>query len=110
MENALPPEVPSQILQQVQSHLARLQAFNAGIARMRTLEQRVGGAGRYEYEFRCQRELEAAQSQVWLERFAALARTNGIDPGAVFTTLGGRPALESWSPAALAWQSGREKR
>ena len=60
-------------------HLAGLQAFNAGIARMRALEQRVGGAGRYEYEFRLQREPEAQQSVVWLERFATLARTNGVD-------------------------------
>jgi hypothetical protein len=95
--------VPPQILQRVQSHLAALRAFNAGIARMRALEQRVGGAGRYEYEFRLQREPEAEQSQAWLDRFAALARTNGVDPEAVFTALGERPALEPWSPAALAW-------
>ena len=104
MENAILTAVPPQILQRVQAHLAALRAFNAGIARMRTLEQRVGSPGRYESEFRHQREPAAAQSQAWLERFAALARTNGIDPDAVFTTLGGRPALEPWSSAALAWQ------
>jgi hypothetical protein len=95
--------VPTAILRQVQSHLAALRAFNTGVARMRALEQRVGGAGRYEYEFRLQREPGTEQSQAWLERFAALARTNGVDPEAVFTALGGRPTLEPWSPAALVW-------
>jgi hypothetical protein len=104
MDNAILIAVPPQILQRVQSHLTALRAFNAGITRMRALEQRVGGAGRYEAEFRLQREPAAAQSQAWLERFATLARTNGVDPEAVFTALGGRPALESWSPAARAWQ------
>jgi hypothetical protein len=96
--------VPPQILQRVQAHLVGLRAFNAGIARMRALEQRVGGTGRYECEYRLQREPAAQQSCAWLDRFAVLARTNGIDPEAVCTALGGRPALEAWSPAALAWQ------
>ena len=48
--------VPSLLLQRVKDHLARLRAFNAGIARMRALEQRVGSPGRYEWEFRLQRE------------------------------------------------------
>jgi hypothetical protein len=103
-DEAILTTVPPAILRQVQSHLARLRAFQAGIARMRALEQRVGSAGRYEYEFRLQREPEAQQSVAWLDRFAALARTNGVDSEAVFTALGERPALEPWSPAALAWQ------
>ena len=96
--------VPATILRQMQVRLACLREFNAGVARMRTLEQRVGSPGRYEYEFRLQRGPAAEQSQAWLDRFATLARTNGIDPDAVFSALGGRPALELWSPAALAWQ------
>jgi hypothetical protein len=96
--------VPRRLLDQAQQHLASLHAFNAGVARMRTLEQRVGGAGRYEYEFRLQREAAAEQSQAWLDRFAVLARTNSVDPEAVFSALGGCPTLEPWSPAALAWQ------
>jgi hypothetical protein len=104
MDNTTLTAIPPQILQRVQFHLAALRAFNAGIARMRVLEQRVGSAGRYEYEFRLQREPEAHQSVAWLARFATLARPNGVDPEAVFTALGGHPALESWSPAALAWQ------
>jgi hypothetical protein len=103
-DEAILTAVPPAILRQVHAHLARLHAFNAGIARMRALEQRVGARGRYESEFRRQREPEAAQSQAWLDRFATLARTNGIDPDAVFSALGGRPVLEPWSPAALAWQ------
>jgi hypothetical protein len=103
-DDAILTAVPATILRQVQAHLACLRAFNAGIARMRVLEQRVGGAGRYEYEFRLQQAPEAEQSQAWLERFAALARTNSVDPEAVFAALGGRPPLEPWSPAALAWQ------
>jgi hypothetical protein len=71
---------------------------------MRALEQHVGARGRYEYEFRLQREPEAQKSQTWLVRFVELARTNGVDPDAVFSALGGCPALEPWSPAALAWQ------
>ena len=104
MSDAILTTVPTTILRQVQAHLACLRAFNAGIARMRALEQRVGGAGRYEWEFRGAREADAQQSQAWLERFVALARTNGVDPEVVFRALGGRPALEPWSPAALAWQ------
>jgi hypothetical protein len=96
--------VPSLLLQRVMDHLARLRAFNAGIARMRALEQRVGSPGRYEWEFRLQREPQAQESVAWLDRFAALARTNGVDPEAVSTALGGRPALEPWSPAAQAWR------
>jgi hypothetical protein len=96
--------VPRRLLAQAQQHLACLHAFNTGVARMRTLEQRVGSAGRYEYEFRLQRAPAAERSQAWLERFVALARTNGVDPDAVFRALGGRPALEPWSPAARAWQ------
>jgi hypothetical protein len=103
-DDAILTAVPPQILRRVQSHLASLRAFNAGVVRMRTLEQRVGSSGRYEYEFRLQREPEAQQSVAWLDRFAALARPNGVDPEAVFTALGERPALEPWSPAALAWQ------
>jgi hypothetical protein len=103
-DEAILTAVPAAILRQVHAHLARLHAFNAGIARMRTLEQRVGSPGRYEYEFRLQREPEAERSQAWLARFVALARTNGVDAEAVFTALGGRSALEPWSPAALAWQ------
>jgi hypothetical protein len=101
--------VPPQILQRVQAHLAALRAFNAGVTRMRTLEQRVGGAGRYEFEFRLQRESAAHQSGAWLDRFAALAHTKGVDAEAVFTALGGRPPLEPWSPAALAWQEPEEE-
>jgi hypothetical protein len=97
-------EVPIHLLQQVKHHLACLHTFNAGIARWRTMEHRVGGAGRYEYEFRCSREADAQQSQQWLDTFATLARTHGVDPDAVFAALGGRPPLEPWSPAAQAWQ------
>ena len=102
-------DVPAPILQRARQHLAGLREFNAGITRMRTLEQRVGGAGRYEYEFRLQREPEAQQSVVWLDRFATLARTNGVDPEAVCIALGGRPALEPWSPAARAWLQPKEE-
>jgi hypothetical protein len=104
MDQEILTAIPPQILQRVQSHLAELRAFNAGIAHMRALEERVGSAGRYEYEFRLQREPAAAQSQAWLDRFTALARTNGVDPETVFRALGGRPTLEPWSPAGLAWQ------
>jgi hypothetical protein len=97
-------DVPAPILQRARQHLAGLREFNAGIARMWALEQRVGSPGRYEYEYRLQREPAAQQSVAWLDRFAALARPQGIDPEAVFSALGGRPALEPWSPAALAWQ------
>jgi hypothetical protein len=88
----------------VQDHLARLRAFNAGIARMRALEQRVGSPGRYEWEFRLQREPQAQESVAWLDRFAALAQTNGVDPDAVYAALEGCPPLEPWSPAAQAWR------
>lgn len=71
---------------------------------MRSLEQRVGSPGRYEWEFRLQRELQAQETVAWLDRFAALARTNNVDPDAVFAALGGRPVLEPWSPAAQGWQ------
>jgi hypothetical protein len=97
-------EVPRRILAQAQQHLACLHAFNMGVARMRALEQRVSSAGRYEFEFRLQREPAAERSQAWLGRFVALARTNGVDAEAVFRALGGHPALEPWSPAARAWQ------
>ena len=95
--------VPAQLLQRVQHHLAGLRAFNAGIARMRVLESRLGSPGRYEWEFRLQREPQAQESVAWLDRFAALARTNGVDPEAVYAALGGCPALEPWSNAARAW-------
>jgi hypothetical protein len=104
MSDTILTTVPPAILRQVQTHLAGLRAFNAGIARMRALEQRVGSAGRYEYDYRLQRESEAHQSVAWLDRFTALARTNGVDAEAVCTALGGRPTLEPWSSAALAWQ------
>jgi hypothetical protein len=97
-------EVPVQILRQVKHHLASLREFNAGVARWRDLEQRLGAPGRYEYEFRLARERGAQQSGAWLDHFADLARRHGIDPEAVFTALGGRPALEPWSSAAQAWQ------
>jgi hypothetical protein len=96
--------VPTHLLRRVQDHLARLRAFNGGIARMRTLEQRVGSPGRYEWEFRLQREPQAQESVAWLEQFATLARTNGVDPEAIYTALGGGPSLEPWSPASQAWQ------
>jgi hypothetical protein len=97
-------EVPKHLLTQARHHLACLQAFNAGIARMRALEQRIGSPGRYEYEYRLQREPDALHSIAWLERFTAQAREHGIDPEVVFAALGGRPTLEPWSPAAQAWQ------
>jgi hypothetical protein len=95
--------VPTHLLRRVQDHLARLRAFNTGITRMRTLEQQLGSPGRYEWEFRLQREPQAQESVAWLEQFATLARTNGVDPEAVYTALGGCPPLEPWSPAARAW-------
>src|SRR5262245_20500098 len=95
--------VPTHLLRRVQDHLARLRAFNAGIARMRALEQQIGSPGRYEWEFRLQREPQAQESGTWLERFAALAQTNGVDPAAVYAALGGCPSLAPWSPAARAW-------
>jgi hypothetical protein len=97
-------EVPRHLLTRARQHLACLEAFNASIARMRALEQRVGSPGRYEFEFRCQREPNAQQSVAWLDQFATLAREHGIDPEAVFAALGGRPDLEPRSPAAQAWQ------
>jgi hypothetical protein len=103
-DDAILTTVPPAILRQAQAHLACLQEFNAGIARWRAMEQRIGGAGRYEFEFRCARETDVQQSQQWLDTFTVLARTNGVDPEAVFTALGGRPALEPWSAAARAWQ------
>jgi hypothetical protein len=102
--DAILHEVPRRLLEHAKRHLARLHAFNAGIARWREMEQRVSAPGRYEYEFRCQRELEVQQSVAWLDRFAVLAREHDVDPEAIFTALGGRPALEPWSPAAQAWQ------
>jgi hypothetical protein len=95
--------IPTHLRQRVQDHLARLRAFNAGIVCMRALEQRVGSPGRYEWEFRLQREPQAQDSVAWLDRFAALARKNGVDPETVYVALGGYPALEPWSPAARAW-------
>jgi hypothetical protein len=103
-DDAILTTVPTAIRRQVRAHLACLREFNAGLARWRALEQRVGGAGRYEYEYRLQREPEAQQSVAWLDHFAALARNNHVDPEAVFAALGGRPALEPWSPAARSWQ------
>jgi hypothetical protein len=44
--------VPRLLLQRVRQHLARLQEFNTGITRMRTLEQRLGSPGRYEWRVR----------------------------------------------------------
>jgi hypothetical protein len=102
--SAMLDNVPTSLLRQARQHLARLQAFNAGIARMRTLEARVGSAGRYEYEFRLQREPAAHASSDWLDRFAAQARAHGLDPEAVWSALGGRPTLEPWSEAARAWR------
>jgi hypothetical protein len=102
--DAILREVPWRLLEQVKGHLASLRAFNAGIARWRAMEQRVSAPGRYEYEFRCQREPEAQQSVAWLDRFAVLAREHNVDPDAIFTALGGRPTLEPWSSAAQAWQ------
>jgi hypothetical protein len=97
-------KVPASILQRVTAHLACLHEFNAGIVRWRTLEQRIGSTGRYEYEYRLACETAAQQSQHWLDTFATLAQKNDIDPEAVFAALGGRPILAPWSPAALAWQ------
>jgi hypothetical protein len=48
--DAILHEVPQRLLEQAKRHLASLQAFNAGIARWREMEQRVGAPGRYEYE------------------------------------------------------------
>ena len=104
MENDILTTVPPQILQRVQSHLASLREFNAGIARMRSLEQRVGSAGRYEWEFRDQREPAALESVAWLDHFVALARKNQVDPEVVFAALGGRPPVEPWSATAQAWR------
>ena len=97
-------EVPRYLLTRARQHLAGLQAFNAGITRMRALEQRVGSPGRYEWEFRLQREPDAQRSIAWLDQFATLAREHSIDPEAVFAALGRCPPLEPWSPAAQAWQ------
>jgi hypothetical protein len=102
--DAILHEVPRRLLEHAKRHLASLHAFNAGIARWRAMEQRVSAPGRYEYEFRCQRESEAQQSVAWLDRFAVLAREHDVDPDAIFTALGGRPTLEPWSSAARAWQ------
>ena len=88
----------------VSAHLACLRDFNDGVLCMRSLEQRIGSSGRYEWEFRLQREPQAQESVAWLDRFTALARTNNVDPDAVFAALGGRPVLEPWSPAATSWQ------
>jgi hypothetical protein len=104
MEHDCLTEVPAQILQRVQAHLAALREFNAGIARMRALEQRVGSPGRYESEFRDQREPAARASVTWLDQFAVLARQNQVDPEAVFAALGGRPLIEPWSAVAQAWR------
>lgn len=104
MSDTILTEVPTHLLQRVQAHLAGLREFNAGIARMRALEQRVGSPGRYEWEFRLQREPQAQETVAWLDRFVALARTNSVDPDAIFAALGGRPVLEPWSPAAQTWQ------
>jgi glycine/D-amino acid oxidase-like deaminating enzyme len=101
--DAILHEVPRRLLEQARRHLARLQAFNASIARWRAMEQRVGAPGRYEYEYRLQREPDAQQSVAWLDRFAALAREHDVDPDAIFAALG-RPTLEPWSSAARAWQ------
>src|SRR5262249_47738904 len=96
--------VPALLLQRVKAHLACLRDFNDGVLCMRSLEQRIGSSGRYEWEFRLQREPQAQESVAWLDRFTALARTNNVDPDAVFAALGGRPVLEPWSPAATSWQ------
>lgn len=103
-------QVPTPMLQRVRAHLACLHEFNAAIARWRAIEQRIGGAGRYEYEYRLARETEVQQSQQWLDTFATLAQKNGIDPAAVFAAFGGRPVLEPWSPAAQAWRRDSHER
>jgi hypothetical protein len=102
--------VPVHILQRVKAHLACLHEFNAAIVRWRAIEQRLGGAGRYEFEYRLARETEVQQSQQWLDTFATLAQKNGIDPAAVFAALGGRPLLEPWSSAAQAWRQDNHER
>jgi len=96
--------VPRLLLQRVRHHLARLQGFNAAIARMRTLDQCLGSPGRSAWEFRLQRVRQAQDRVAWLDRCTALARTHGVDPDAACAALGGRPDLVAWSPAAQAWR------
>ena len=106
-----PTQVPPLVLARVEQALSTLRAWNVAIEQARRMEDVAHQPGRYEYDLRYGEEagLHAQRTRTveawrWLEHFARLAVTNGVDPDALYATLGGKPALVAEGAQVQAWR------
>src|SRR5262245_19711166 len=96
-------KIPSTIQGRVGTALWTIRDWNRSIRNAREMERFCGCPGRYEWELRFARERRFQRELVqraiaYLEKFAPLARQNGLDPEAVYVELGGHELLMTEGP------------
>ena len=109
------PTVPPRVLARVQHALVTLRAWNAALLQARAMEAVAHQPGRYEYDLRYSDDAGLDQQRTWtveawlfLEQFEVLAAMHGVDPEAVYTTYGGKPALlVAEGPQVQDWRVSR---
>lgn len=98
-------QIPKHILSTLQEMLGRIGEFNQTVERMRGIGARFGAPGRYEYEFRTEKEATLLEGpQRFLARFEAQCVLKGIDPQRVYQALLMTPHVLPWSDAARKWR------
>ncbi|WP_109479107.1 hypothetical protein [Paraburkholderia sp. C35] len=102
VEQATAPTVPDRLRKNVEFALETLRGIADGIEAAKSLEQRIGGNGRYQADALRNRQKDIDRAHEILADFRELAPKNGIDPEAFIASLGGEPDLTP-SPEAAEW-------
>jgi hypothetical protein len=98
-------QIPERILNQVAGAISGLHEIAQRLAESRALDQRFGGAGRYESEAYANRAGDIACCRAVLEKFEAAAGAKGIETGTIYAGFGGVPEL-CLSPVAQSYVDG----
>jgi hypothetical protein len=98
-------QVPQTVLDRVGGAIARLHEIRQRLDESRALDERFGGAGRYESEAHANRAGDMSWALLVLAKFEASAGAKGIETGPIYAGFGGVPDL-SLSPVAQSYVNG----
>ncbi len=107
LEPATEDNVPYQRRARIRNAIEKIKDFNEELQRMKDLEKKVGGHGRYQSELREKRRKELDEAKKTIEDTRRTAESKGIDLQPLLDKLGHAPETpagpeeEGWGPAEL---------
>jgi hypothetical protein len=98
-------QIPQTVLDRVGGAIARLHEIRQRLDESRALDERFGGAGRYESEAHTNRADDISWALAVLAKFEAAAGAKGFETGPIYAGFGGVPDL-TLSPVAQSYVDG----